>query len=165
MILYANLRIRTREKKVESLEKENQTLKGNLSSVNVELSNKTKENKKLTEKMAATERTHEKVWAGNLIVATSQSLNVISIKVVSGLHAEVQSLLTRISEVQAHLQKEGEKLREARKTQRKLEEKNANLTAQLSAAQVRNCVTSFMTNLCISPPGGVAEHQRTVEGC
>ncbi len=57
--------MKTREKKVElkveNLQKENQELKGNLSSVHVELSNKTKENKKLTDKMAAAERSHEKV--------------------------------------------------------------------------------------------------------
>ena len=57
--------MKTREKKgenkVENLEKENQKLRGNLSSVNTELSNKTKENKKLADKIEATEKKHEKV--------------------------------------------------------------------------------------------------------
>ena len=58
-------RMKTREKKgenkVENLEKENQKLRGNLSSVSVELSDKTKENKKLADKIEVTEKQHEKV--------------------------------------------------------------------------------------------------------
>lgn len=60
-VILVPIRMKTREKKVENLENENQTLKRNLSSVGVELSNKTKENKKLVDERAATERSHEKV--------------------------------------------------------------------------------------------------------
>ena len=46
---------------MDNLEKENQELKGNLSSISSELSNKTRENKKLADKMEDTQISHDKV--------------------------------------------------------------------------------------------------------
>ena len=55
---------------------------------------------------------------------------------MSGLHTELQSIQTKLIESQSQTQQEKDKLREARKALTKLEENNAFLTAQLTAAQV-----------------------------
>ena len=52
------------------------------------------------------------------------------------LRAELQLLQAKLNENQSQSQQDSSRLKEARKTQRKLEEKNATLTSQLSAAQV-----------------------------
>ena len=144
--------MRTREKKVENLEKENQKLKSNLSSANVELSNKTKEHKKLTDKMEATQKDHEKVCAIYLFLKPYFIDDCTQL--VSSLREEVQSLQAKLKEIQSLSQQESGRLEEATKAQRKLEEMNAVLTSQLTAAQVKLTLlivanTPFLTLLSL----------------
>ena len=55
---------------------------------------------------------------------------------VAGLHGEIRSLQSKLSEVSGTSIQQGERLREVRKAKRELDQENADLKAALKNAQV-----------------------------
>ena len=81
------------------------------------------------------------------ISVTDCHSNILFTQNVAGLHGEIRSLQSKLSEVSGTSIQQGERLREVRKAKRELDQENTDLKAALKNAQVCSkfvCCTIIM---------------------